>query len=308
MPATPVPEQSSKIESRREEAGDRPRPKSDWRQALGMNGVDFGTAGKPRRVLLYMIGIAAVAVGVVNVSNVLTWMHDRPGSSLAVPVVAEATSWLAFQLFLWVPWLAWLWAPPFVRPRWKLLVHVPAALAFALGHIGGFVILRALIAWIAGGRYDPGPFASLYLFEVRKDVLPYLLFAACCALIDHLLGQRAPAPALDQRETFDIRDGAKLTRVRIDDVLAVSSAGNYVEFVLGDGRRLLMRSSLSALESELAPLGFVRTHRSWLVNAGRVTALEPAGSGDYTVEVATLTVPLSRRFPQALARLRGAEA
>ena len=66
----------------------------------------------------------------------------------------------------------------------------------------------------------------------------------------------------------------------------------------------MMRSPLSALEEELGPRGFVRTHRSWLVNAARMTKLEPEGSGDYTVELETLTVPLSRRYPQALARLR----
>src|SRR6202023_329638 len=108
-----------------------------------------------------------------------------------------------------------------------------------------------------------------------------------------------------QTLTFDIRDGAKLTRVRLEEVLAIASAGNYVEFVLRDGRRLLMRSPLSALEDALSPRGFLRTHRSWLVNASQMTALKPEGSGDYTVELGALTAPLSRRFPTALAKLRG---
>jgi DNA-binding LytR/AlgR family response regulator len=84
----------------------------------------------------------------------------------------------------------------------------------------------------------------------------------------------------------------------------VTSAGNYVEFVLADGRRLLMRSPLSALEEELQPRGFLRTHRSWIVNASRMTALKPEGSGDYTVELEGVHAPLSRRFPEALAKLR----
>jgi DNA-binding LytR/AlgR family response regulator len=66
-----------------------------------------------------------------------------------------------------------------------------------------------------------------------------------------------------------------------------------------------MRSSLSALESELSPRGFLRTHRSWLINAARMTALKPEGSGDYTVELESVAAPLSRRFPEALAKLRG---
>jgi len=41
------------------------------------------------------------------------------------------------------------------------------------------------------------------------------------------------------------------------------------------------------------------------VNAGQMTALKSEGSGDYAVELGTVTVPLSRRFPEALAKLRG---
>ena len=67
----------------------------------------------------------------------------------------------------------------------------------------------------------------------------------------------------------------------------------------------LHRSPLSALETELSPRGFLRTHRSWLVNAAQMTALKPEGSGDYTVELGPVAAPLSRRFPEALAKLRG---
>jgi DNA-binding LytR/AlgR family response regulator len=115
--------------------------------------------------------------------------------------------------------------------------------------------------------------------------------------------RREPIPAPGQR-LFDIRDGARLIRVPIADILAISSAGNYVEFVLRDGRKPLMRTPLSTLEAELAADGFVRTHRSWIVNAMQVTGLKPEGSGDYEVELGRVNVPLSRRFPEALAKLR----
>jgi DNA-binding LytR/AlgR family response regulator len=41
------------------------------------------------------------------------------------------------------------------------------------------------------------------------------------------------------------------------------------------------------------------------VNASQMTALKPEGSGDYTVELGRVTAPLSRRFPEALTKLRG---
>lgn len=41
------------------------------------------------------------------------------------------------------------------------------------------------------------------------------------------------------------------------------------------------------------------------MNGARVTGLEPDGSGDWTIELGEVRVPLSRRFPEALARLKG---
>jgi DNA-binding LytR/AlgR family response regulator len=273
------------------------------RQWLGTSGDVSGT--RTRRTFLYALGIAAAIVGTVNIINVMTVWHEQPGLGLLAPVIWEGSSWITLMLFFWVPWLGWRIAPPLVRPRWKLLLHIPVALAYSLAHVGGFVLLRKLAYLMAGAHYQFGAFGPHFFYEFGKDVLGYALFVSGFTLVDHLLRQQAliDAPALVR--TFDIRDGAKLTRVRLEEILAIASAGNYVEFVMRDGRRLLMRSPLSALELELAARGFVRTHRSWLVNAEKVTALKPEGSGDYAVELQTLTVPLSRRFPDALVKLRG---
>lgn len=273
------------------------------RQWLGTSGDVSGT--RTRRTFLYALCIAAAIVGTVNIINVMTVWHEQPGVGLLAPVIWEGSSWITLMLFFWIPWLGWRLAPPLVRPRWKLLLHIPVAFAYSLAHVGGFVLLRKLAYLIAGAHYQFGAFGPHFFYEFGKDVLGYALFVAGFTLVDNLLRQQAliDAPALVR--TFDIRDGAKLTRVRLEEILAIASAGNYVEFVMRDGRRLLMRSPLSALELELAARGFVRTHRSWLVNAEKVTALKPEGSGDYAVELQTLTVPLSRRFPDALVKLRG---
>jgi LytTr DNA-binding domain len=275
------------------------------REWLGIGGDPLGMSGRQWRTFRYSIAIAAVLVGVVNTVNVITIWQESPAVGLAAPLIWESTSAVTFILFLWIPWLAWRAAPPQVRPRWKLLLHVPGVLAFAVAHVGLFVLLRELIYWMAGSRYHYGSFLPHFVYELRKDSLGYALFIGCFTLVDYFLRQQAiltPAHV----PTLDIRDGAKLTRVRIEEILAVESAGNYVEFILRDGRRLLMRSPLSVLETELSPRGFLRTHRRWLVNAQHVTAVKPEGSGDHAVELGKLRVPLSRRFREALVKLRGA--
>jgi hypothetical protein len=299
-----TPLQSGSSVAPAKEGGDRPRRIGDIWQWLGMSGDALGTSGTLRRTFFYAFAAAAVMVAAVNALNVITMSHEEPHLGLAGPVVWEVSSWISLIVFFWIPWIGYRLAPPFVRPRWKLLGHIPGAILFSLAHVAGFIALRKFAYWLANDTYNFGTFVPHFLYELRKDVLGYALFIAGFALIEHLLRQQQLIETPGQTLTFDIRDGAKLTRVSLGDILAVTSAGNYVEFVLRDGRRLMMRSPLSGLENELAPRGFLRTHRSWLINASKMTALKPEGSGDYTVVVENLNVPLSRRYPDALAKLR----
>jgi DNA-binding LytR/AlgR family response regulator len=276
----------------------------DFWQWLGISGDPIGTNSILRMTFFYALGIAAVVTFAVTVINVITSIHM--GEGVAGPVVWEGSSLVALVLFaVWVPWIAYRLAPPLVRPRWKLLIHVPFALAYGLVHVGAFIAIRRFLYWLGGADYDFGPFLPNFLYEFSKDALSYTLAIGGFAVIEHLLRLQSLVDTPGQTLTFDIRDGGKLTRVRLDEVLAIASAGNYVEFVLNDGRRLMMRSPLSALENELSQRGFLRTHRSWLVNANQMTALKPEGSGDYEIELGAVKVPLSRRFPDALAKLRG---
>jgi len=271
-------------------------------QWLGISGDPLGTNGTTRRSFWYAYGTTAVFAGVVNLLNVLTIRHDRPRLGVLEPAIWEGSSWLSLLAFFWIAWVFWRLAPLRGRPSWRLLLHIPGALIYSLAHVGGFIALRKFAYWALGSHYV---FGENFLYELPKDALAYGLFVGGIALVGHLLRQQQLIHTPGQSLTFDIRDGAKLTRVRLSEILAITSAGNYVEFALQDGRRLLMRSPLSALENDLTGRGFVRTHRSWLVNEAKVTGLKPGGSGDYEISLGTLEVPLSRRFKPALTKLRG---
>lgn len=295
------PAQSATTPPSLKEPRDDPRRIGDFWQWLGLSGDAVGTNGTLRRTFLYGYAATAVFAGVVNLLNIITIQHGMPHLGFLEPAIWEGSSWLSLLAFFWIVWVFWRLAPLQVRPRWWLLLHIPGAFLYALAHVGGFIALRKLAYWALDSHYV---FGENFLYELPKDALAYGLFIAAFALIEHLLRQQQLIATPGQTLTFDIRDGARLTRVQLSEILAVASAGNYVEFHLKDGRRLLMRSPLSAVESDLAGRGFTRTHRSWLVNSAHVVALKPEGSGDYEVTLGTLSVPLSRRFKPALAVLR----
>lgn len=276
------------------------------------NGARPGTSGwlrSPpdlrdlRTALLFIVPATAVVV----VVNALTSLSDNPDAATWEPWVWEISSAVSIFAAMLIPWLATAAAPPDEvaaedwRPKARfVLVHAVALLAFSALHVAGFVALRGLAYALTGeGPYE---FGDQFIYELRKDLISYSTYVAAFWLIGYLR-RRRDEPV--RPVSFDIRDGSRILRVPLSDIVAVSSAGNYVEFWLADGRRPLMRATLAAIEVELGAFGFVRAHRSWLVNAARVTALEPDGSGDWTVELGAVRVPLSRRFPDALARLRG---
>jgi len=256
-----------------------------------------------RLAWLIVVPVTAVVVSV----NALTNLSDIPGIAIWEPWVWEGTSALSIFVAMLLPWLATAAAPPDEvaaegwRPKVRFaLVHLAALLAFSAVHVAGFVLLRGLVyELMTAGPYE---FGDRFIYELRKDLISYATYVATFWLIGYLR-RRRDEPV--RPVSFDIRDGARIIRTPLSQIVAVSSAGNYVEFWLADGRRPLMRATLAAIEVELGAFGFVRAHRSWLVNAGAVTGLRPDGSGDWTVELGAVEAPLSRRYPQALERLKG---
>ncbi|AQR63537.1 hypothetical protein BZG35_13315 [Brevundimonas sp. LM2] len=251
---------------------------------------------------LLIIPVTALVV----VVNALTNLADIPDIAAWEPWSWEITSAISMIAALWIPWLALALAPPEEalgagwRPKLRFAaVHAVSLLALSALHVAGFVLLRHYIY----GVMEAGPYAfgDRFIYELRKDGISYLNLLGVFWAVGYLR-RRRDEPV--RPVSFDIRDGVRIIRAPLADIVAVSSAGNYVEFWLADGRRPLMRATLAAIEVELARFGFVRAHRSWLVNAGRVTGLRPEGSGDWTVELGGLEAPVSRRYPQALDRLR----
>ncbi|MFT4933485.1 MAG: hypothetical protein ACI9LT_000153 [Pseudoalteromonas distincta] len=253
-----------------------------------------------RRQLVIGWLVITVVAGAVCLLNVLGFTQGGRGR-VVEHLVLEGSSWLAITLLAWAPWVVLRATRTWPLPM-RLGAHASAALLFSALHVGLFVVFRAAAFAVLGQPYDMGTAMGAYRYEVWKDLVAYALFVGGYLFIGVLDrgGEPEPAPA----QVYDIRDGARLVRVRLDDILAVTSAGNYVEFRLRDGRRPMMRGALAAVEAELGPAGFLRTHRSWLVNARAVTGLAPEGSGDYRISLDVLEAPLSRRYPEALKRLR----
>ncbi len=105
--------------------------------------------------------------------------------------------------------------------------------------------------------------------------------------------QHAGPPELKQ---VVVRSVGALERVAVEDLTRLCAAGNYVELYLRDGRRLLHRATLSALESRLPAGEFLRVHRSVLVRPGQITGVSVEGDGVYNAQLLDgSSLPVSER-------------
>ena len=77
-----------------------------------------------------------------------------------------------------------------------------------------------------------------------------------------------------------IRAKGKILFINLSEVVAVQAEGNNVS-LQWNGNSYLLRESLSAVAAELEPQGFIRIHRSILVNASFVEEIKPYSTGEY---------------------------
>ena len=93
----------------------------------------------------------------------------------------------------------------------------------------------------------------------------------------------------------------------LDDIDWIESAGNYLCIRTGN-ETLILRETLTKMETRLDPKRFARIHRSRIVHLGRIAKLLPLYNGDHTVVLKDGTeLGLSRTYRDALYRALGIE-
>jgi hypothetical protein len=283
-----------------------------WRQRV-TNGDHLGTNNPRKKDLIRAYYMIAALVAISAVTNVFTVLHDlaRLGRPVAAwePITWEFTSGVAVMASCGIIYAALRLALPGRRTwGWMLLIHAVACTLFSALHIGGMTLLRMGVYAAVGLQYRMA--LADIPYEYRKDLVTYLILAG----VFWIFAKPTPNPVSTLNDglpprTFDIVDGSRTLRILVHEILSLQAAGNYVEILLENGRKHLMRTTLQEIERSLAPLGFLRTHRSWIVNERRIRGLRPAGSGDFIVELeGGAKVPVSRRFRETLLSLRSSDA
>ena len=93
-----------------------------------------------------------------------------------------------------------------------------------------------------------------------------------------------PALAKPQSLRVAIKVRGKILFINLGDVVAVQAEGKCV-LLQQKARSYLLRQSISAVAERLETHGFIRIHRSVLVNTSFVEEVRPLSTGEYCLRV-----------------------
>lgn len=199
-----------------------------------------------------------------------------------------------------VPWLHFAGRCPDALSAAEALMQQSVELLFLDIHLPGLKGLDFL-------RSLPRPpqvilttaYHEYALESYELGVLDYLLkpidFERFLKAIQKIKSPSFPTQAGSERAFRFFNVNKKMVRVWLDEIQYVESLREYVRLWLVDGKNLVTKLQLGELESALNGLGFVRSHRSFLVS---LRHLEAYSATDLTL--GGKEIPIGRQYREAV--------
>ena len=107
-----------------------------------------------------------------------------------------------------------------------------------------------------------------------------------------LLETASESPA--QQHRIVVKDGSKIKIIPTAQLLYLEAADDYVKLITGDGS-FLKNKTMAYYEKRLATQGFIRIHRSYLVNSSLITRIDAYEKDGHIVSLKDgRTLPVSK--------------
>lgn len=102
------------------------------------------------------------------------------------------------------------------------------------------------------------------------------------------------------KDALFIKEGSMYVKVQVEEILWLSSDGNYTQVHLKDGKKHLVRMPLKDLHEQLPQTHFFRSHRSFVINLKEIEAVN-----NQQVMIRKEEIPLGKNHRDELfARIR----
>lgn len=112
---------------------------------------------------------------------------------------------------------------------------------------------------------------------------------------------KSPVQPVDEmaKSYLTIKVNSQLVKLSIDSICFIEGLKEYVRFVCEDDKTYVTLASLKSIMNELEPKGFMRVHKSFIVNTEKVNSLE-----GNLLHIGEYRIPISREGkPEVLKRI-----
>jgi two-component system LytT family response regulator len=98
----------------------------------------------------------------------------------------------------------------------------------------------------------------------------------------------------DHERKIVLKDIDSTYFIRVSDILFCAAEGTYTKFHIANNNPILVSKNLKEYEILLEPLGFLRTHHSFLANPDKIKMYDKTDGGSLILE-GDLRIPVSQR-------------
>ncbi len=205
-----------------------------------------------------------------------------------------------YGLWILAPRFCWalihrLYSKDRAEPALILLWLAGLGVVMAAFHLLAFTFAKLTLFATHAWLWEPIHFLHNY-GEVWLDFggLWLIVYIVTAVFILLAMPFRHKSPAALSR--YEVKDNGKTFSIPLHDIFWIKAAGNYVEMHTVHGITMV-RKTLSTIEKEISNSGFLKSHRSALINARHVIAIKPrADSSGFVVLLSNdEEAPLSRR-------------
>jgi len=116
------------------------------------------------------------------------------------------------------------------------------------------------------------------------------------ALLSHL------NPNEKNKQKLVLRTAESIHLINIQSIMRCEASGGYTEFILENGKTILVSKGLIEYDELLSTCGFIRTHQSHLININFIESYEKTEGGYILMQDKTI-VPVSNRKKESIIRL-----
>jgi DNA-binding LytR/AlgR family response regulator len=117
------------------------------------------------------------------------------------------------------------------------------------------------------------------------------------------LRRSADTQPLDEQELYApnpnafvyVKADRTMQKIILNDILYIESWKDYVKFFFTNGKYLLVKQPIRAIESLLSVHKFLRVHRSYIVSLNKIS-----GYSSTTVKLSSTEIPIGRLYKQSV--------